>query len=357
MSLGPRQVEIRTSPHAKQAVGVEDIMRNVVYALLPIAAFAVYAFGLSALALLITTTGVCMGTEYLFSRISGRGNTLGDYSVVITGILLALTLPPGFPLWMAAVAAFVGVALGKSLFGGLGYNVMNPALVGRAFVQAAFPVAITTWTPAFAPDRFLELIPSSLTAPFLQPLPVVEWLAGLPLDGFTGATPLAIQKFDHVETPTLDLFLGTVTGSLGETSAILILVCGLYLAARRMLDVRIPLGVLLGALATALPLWLLDPAIYPSPLFVLFSGGLMLGAWFMASDMVASPVTPWGAWIYGMLIGAVTVVIRLFGGLNEGVMYAILLGNALSPLIAGWTQPRVFGTKRRRLFGRRAGST
>lgn len=357
MSLGPRQVEIRTSPHAKQGLGVEDIMRNVVYALLPIAAFAVYAFGLSALALLVTTTGICMGTEYLFSRISGRGNTLGDYSAVITGILLALTLPPGFPLWMAAVAAFVGVALGKSLFGGLGYNVMNPALVGRAFVQAAFPVAITTWTPAFASGRFLELIPSTLTGPFLQPLPLDVWLAGLPLDGFTGATPLALQKFDRLETPALDLFLGSVSGSVGETSAVLILVCGLYLAIRRMLDVRIPLGVMLGALAVAVPLWLLRPTVYPSPLFVLFSGGLMLGAWFMASDMVASPVTPWGAWIYGVLIGAVTGVIRLFGGLNEGVMYAILLANALSPLIAGWTQPRVFGTKRRRLFGRRSGST
>jgi Na+-translocating ferredoxin:NAD+ oxidoreductase subunit D len=347
MRLGSRQVEIRTSPHAKRALGVEDIMRNVVYALLPIAAFAVFAFGLSALVLLLTTTLVCMGTEYLFSRISGRGNTLADYSVVITGILLALTLPPGFPLWMAAVAAFVAVGLGKSLFGGLGFNVMNPALVGRAFVQAAFPVAITTWTPAFAPGRFLELIPSTLTPPLLQPPALGAWIAGLGLDGFTGATPLGIQKFDHIETASLDLFFGTVPGSAGETSALLIGVCGLYLAVRRMLDVRIPLGVMLGAVATALPFWMLAPQLYPSPLFVLFSGGLMLGAWFMASDMVASPVTPWGAVIYGVLIGALTVVIRLFGGLNEGVMYAILLANALSPLIAAWTQPRVFGARPR----------
>jgi electron transport complex protein RnfD len=147
----PRLIEIRTSPHLKRARTVPQIMRTVVLALLPICVYAVFQFGISALLLLVTTTGVAMATEYLFSRLSDRGNSLGDWSVVITGLLLGLTLPPGFPLWMAAVAAFVGVGLGKSLFGGLGFNVMNAALVGRAFAQAAFPVAITTWTPAFAP--------------------------------------------------------------------------------------------------------------------------------------------------------------------------------------------------------------
>ena len=139
-----RPIEIRTSPHLKRARTVPQIMQGVVWALLPICAFAVVQFGLSALLLLVTTTLVAMATEYGFARLSGRGNTLNDWSVVITGLLLGLTLPPGFPLWMAAVAAFVGVALGKSLFGGLGFNVMNAALVGRAFAQAAFPVAITT---------------------------------------------------------------------------------------------------------------------------------------------------------------------------------------------------------------------
>lgn len=341
-------MEIRTSPHLKRPQQVEDIMRNVVWALLPVAAFAVYQFGISAFALIITTTAVAMGTEQLFSRLSGRGNTLSDWSVAITGILLALTLPPGFPLWMAAVAAFVGVALGKSLFGGLGFNVMNPALVGRAFVQAAFPVAITTWTPAFAPGRFTEFIPSTLALPFMKPEPVDTWIAGLQMDGFTGATPLALQKFQQVTVDTTDLFTGMVAGSAGETSALLIMVCGLYLAFRRMMDWRIPIGVLGGAALTALPFWLHDPQIFPSPLFVLLSGGLMLGAWFMASDMIASPVTPWGALLYGVIIGFITVVIRLFGGLTEGVMYAILLANAASPLIASVTQPRVYGEVRGR---------
>ena len=342
-----KPVEIRTAPHLKRPQSVDEIMRNVVYALVPIAAFSILQFGISSLALIVTTTLVAMGTERLFAHLSGKGNTLRDWSVVITGILLALTLPPGFPLWMAAVAAFVAVALGKALFGGLGHNVMNPALVGRAFVQAAFPVAITTWTPAFAPGRFSEFIPSTLTAPFMKPEPVAQWVAGLQIDGFTGATPLAMQKFQHIYVSTTDLFFGGVTGSSGEAPAILIIIGGLLLAVRRMLDWRIPVGVFVGAAVVATPLWLFDSISYPSPMFVWFSGGLMLGAWFMASDMIASPVTPLGAFLYGGLIGVLTVIIRQFGGLAEGVMYAILLANAASPLIAPLTQPRVYGGRRR----------
>ena len=177
-------------------------------------------------------------------------------------------------------------------------------------------------------------------------MPVKDWIAGLNIDGFTGATPLALQKFQQIEVSSLDLFTGMVTGSAGETSALLILVCGLWLAYQRMLDWKIPVGVMLGAVLVALPLWLLDGNVYPTPWFVLFSGGLMLGAWFMASDMVGSPVTPWGALAYGLFIGILTVVIRLFGGLTEGIMYAILLANAAAPLISAVTQPRVYGVKR-----------
>jgi electron transport complex protein RnfD len=338
--------DLRSSPHMKQAVTVSQIMRNVVYALIPASLYSVYAFGLSVLLLLLTTTLTCMFAESLFCRWSGRQSSLNDWSIVITGLLLGLTLPPGFPLWMAAVAAFVAVGLGKALFGGLGYNVMNPALVGRAFVQAAFPVAITTWTPPFLSGRFVELIPTTLTAPFMIPPSVDEWMATQQVDGFTGATPLALQKFEHIATPALDLITGAVAGSAGETSAILILVGGLYLAARKMLDWQIPASVMVGALIISLPMWLIDANRYPDPLFVLTSGGLMLGAWFMASDMVASPVTAKGVWIYGLFIGMLTVIIRLFGGLTEGVMYAILLGNAISPLISLVTQPRVFGARR-----------
>ena len=192
--------DLRSSPHLKQAVTVAQIMRNVVFALIPVCAWSVYAFGLSVLLLLVTTTLTCMLTEALFCRFAGRASSLGDWSIVITGLLLALTLPPGFPLWMAAVAAFVAVGLGKALFGGLGYNVMNPALVGRAFVQAAFPVAITTWSPPFLPGRFTEVIPSTLTVPFTIPLSIEAWLEQKTIDAFTGATPLA-RTISSVCTP------------------------------------------------------------------------------------------------------------------------------------------------------------
>jgi len=338
-------IELRTSPHAHAGDDVVRIMRNVVYALLPICAFAVWQFGLSALALLATVTAACLGSERFFDRLSDKPSSLGDWSATITGLLLALTLPPGFPLWMGAVAGFMAIALGKALFGGLGMNAFNPALIGRAFVQAAFPVAITTWTPALFEGRFSHFIPGTLTPPFLHPPEVADWVASVRVDAFSGATPLALQKFEGVQSGALDLLLGTTAGSAGETSALLILVCGLYLALRRMLDWRIPVTVLLGAALTAGILFLVDPGRYPDPLFVLLSGGLMLGAWFMASDMVGSPVTPLGVVIYGLLIGALTVIIRLFGGLTEGVMYAILLGNAATPLIDRVTQPRVFGAQ------------
>jgi len=338
-------VELKTSPHLRTPASVEQIMRNVVYALLPICAFAVYQFGLSALALIGVVLATCLATERLFNHLSERQNTLDDFSAAITGLLLALTLPPGFPLWMAAVAGFVAIALGKALFGGLGFNVFNPALVGRAFVQAAFPVAITTWTAAGVPDRFRAFIPSTLAPPFLKPDSVLAW--NHQVSAFTGATPLALHKFGHVSTNVASLFMGTTAGSLGETSAVLIILCGAYLAFRRMLDWRIPAAMLLSVFLTSGAFYLADPTKYPSPLFMLFSGGLMLGAIFMATDMVASPVTPLGVWIYGGMMGVLTVIIRLFGGLPEGVMYAILLGNAAGPLIEAATQPRVYGARNR----------
>jgi len=340
-------IELRTSPYIRDTLSVPRIMWHVVFALLPLCGFAVYQFGLSALVLLAVTTLSCIAFEYLFCRAQRQSSTLRDGSAAITGILLALTLPPGFPLWMAVVASFAAIGLGKALFGGLGYNLFNPALVGRAFVQAAFPVAITTWTPAFAPQRFSEFIPSTLAWPFMSPPPVSDWIKHAAVDGFSGATPLALMKFDHRLTDTADLFFGMTAGSAGETSSLLILLGGLYLALRRMLDWRIPFAVLASAAfwATVFHLW--RPEIYPDAAFMLCSGGLMLGAVFMATDMVTSPVTPLGVIIYGALIGVLTILIRLFGGLTEGVMYAILFANAATPWIDQLTQPRVFGARQR----------
>jgi electron transport complex protein RnfD len=329
------QMELRTSPHIARETRVDIIMKNVVYSLIPIVAMSVYAFGLSALLLVLACTLSAVLTEHLLGRLSGKAGTLGDYSAVITGILLGLTLPPGFPLWMAVVGGVVSIAIGKTLFGGLGFNVFNPALVGRAFLQAAFPVAITTWSEPFAQNRFAQAIAASFTPPFSKLVP----------DAATGATPLAAMKFDQQLAATQAVLFGTVSGSAGETSALLILLCGAYLALRKMLDWRIPVGILVTVYLLSGLFHLITPT-YPPPLFMLLSGGLMLGAIFMATDMVTCPVTSSAVWIFATLVGTLTVVIRLWGGLPEGVMYAILLGNALTPVISRLTQPRVYGVAR-----------
>ncbi len=348
MTVESSPIELHSSPHFKGAATVDRIMLDVVYALCPITLFAVYQFGLSALCLVITCTATCVLTEYGICRASGRPASVRDFSAVITGMLLALTLPPGFPLWMAAVGSVISIALGKALFGGIGFNVFNPALVGRAFLQAAFPVAITTWTPGQAAERLTQFIPSSLALPFMTPAPVADWVAEMSVDGFSGATPLALQKFDQIATDATTLFMGMTSGSAGETSALLILVCGAYLVYRNVVDWRLPAAMLLGAFITSGLFYLANSEAYPSPFFTLFAGGLMLGAVFMASDMVASPVTPLGIWIYAGLMGFLTVIIRLKGGLPEGVMYAILLGNAVSPIIDNLTQPRIFGARKKK---------
>ena len=322
-------------------------MRHVVYAMLPLCAFGIYVFGISVVALLAVAVAACLATEHLCCHLAGRASSINDWSAVITGILLALTLPPGFPLWMTAVGGFVSIALGKMLFGGLGMNVFNPALVGRAFLQASFPVAITGYTPALSASRFTEFIPTTLTFPFLQPPSLTAWITAARVDNFAGATALMQQKFDRVTVELLPLFLGYESGSAGETSAILILLCGAYLAARKFLDWRIPVAMLGSAALAGQAFHLLNPAVYPNGAFVLGSGGLMLGAVFMATDMVSSPTTPLGVWIYGALMGLITVIIRFLGGLPEGVMYSILLGNAVAPLIDNITQPAIYGARKK----------
>jgi Na+-translocating ferredoxin:NAD+ oxidoreductase subunit D len=336
-------VEIRPSPHIKGTRSVEKIMRQVVWSLMPVCAFWVFQYGVSALASLLVITGACLFAENAFIKSGTQSGRLGDFSAVITGLLLALTLPPGFPLWMGVVSGVVAIALGKALFGGIGYNVFNPALVGRAVVQAAFPVAIATYTPSFLPDRFTDFIPSSLAWPLMMPADNGAWLKSMNIDALAGATPLAKWKFDGVVAGTREL-LTSLSGHMAVgPSPLLILACGLYLAVRRYLDWRIPIAILGTATVTSWVLYHFDPVRYPYPLFMLFSGGLVLGAVYMASDMATSPVTPRGMWVYGALIGLLTVVIRYYSGLPEGVMYAILIGNAATPLIERITQPVPFG--------------
>lgn len=332
-----KTLEIRTSPHILSGYSVDTIMFNVVLALLPVCAFAVFAFGLAGLMTLSMALASCVLTEHLICRATGKPTTVGDWSVTITGLLYGLTLPPALPLWMTAVGGVICVAMGKALFGGLGYNTFNPALVGRAVLQAAFPVAMTTWIPSFSANRFGSLPASTLALPFSEPAAV---------DAVTRATPLALWKFSHEATPATDLAFGFISGSAGETSSALILVGGIYLIARNMMNWRITASILGSVALLSGALHLANPSEFASPLFMLFSGGLMLGAVFMATDMVGSPMTSRGCYVYGTLIGVVTVVIRVWGGLPEGVMYAILLGNAATPLIDQWIRPQVYGSAR-----------
>ena len=321
---------VTASPHIRSQDSVPRIMWHVVASLAPAVVAAAWFFGISALLQIATAVAVALLTE----RATGKGGAIADGSATITGLLLALSLPAGFPLWMTALGAAFAIVFGKQIWGGLGQNVFNPALVGRAFLQAAFPVAITTWpSPG---GGFLTLRGDLFALPFTHPLP----------NAITSATPLGLLKFEGKGTALTDLVLGTTGGSLGETAALAILLGGAWLAWRRYLNWRIPVSILVTVLVVSSVLHLVDPKRPDAP-FMLFSGGLMLGAVYMATDMVTSPITNTGRWAFGVGIGLLVVLIRVWGGLPEGVMYAILFMNALTPFINRATQPRVFGTRLR----------
>jgi electron transport complex protein RnfD len=329
-----KNLEIGSSPHISSGDSVDVIMRNVVIALLPVCVFAVYAFGSAAALVLATAVISCVATEHLLCKVTGQSSTIGDWSVAISGLLYGLTLPPDLPLWMVAIGGIFAVAVGKFLFGGLGSNAFNPALVGRAFLQAAFPQAMTHWATPLGDNRFIDLPTSTLAWPFAAPT----------YDSVTTATPLAVMKFDGIQAASSDLLFGLTSGSAGETSAVLILLGGIYLVARNMMNWRIPVSIFATVAIITWGFNLYNPEVFPTPAFMLFAGGLMLGAVFMATDLVASPITNAGCWLYGFLIGGLVVVIRFWGGMPEGVMYAILLANAVSPHIDRLIQPKVFGT-------------
>ena len=324
-----RRLVIAASPHIRSPASTPVIMWNVVGSLLPIVAASIWFFGPSALLVVSASVTGALATERAF----GKGGTIADGSAVITGLLLGLTLPAGLPMWMAALGGFFAIAFGKLIFGGLGFNIFNPALLGRAFLQAAFPLAMTTW-PKYGVSWW-TLRGDTFALPLMRAR----------VDAITSATPLGLMKFEHTGTSLSDLMLGTTGGSLGETAGLLILLCGGYLAIRGFLNWRIPLSIFATVAVFAGFLHAIDPARNASALFMLFSGGLMLGAVFMATDMVTAPVTNAGRWVFGAGIGLLVVIIRVWGGLPEGVMYAILLMNALAPFINRVTQPRVFGTR------------
>lgn len=338
--MTPSRLVVTASPHLKAPASTPVIMWTVNASMVPIVAVACSLFGISAL---LVIAAAILGSLFAELAFGGRA-TIGDGSAVITGTLLGLTLPAGLPLWMAFAGGIVSIALGKRIFGGLGYNIFNPALLGRAFMMAAFPVPLTTWP---APTSSLwTLAGDNFAVPFMTPDAALI---------VTAATPLGLAKFERTMTPVAPLLLGTTGGSLGETSAVVILACGAYLAWRGFLNWRTPASIFATVALVSGLVHLLDTK-YPGPFFMLFSGGLVLGAVYMATDMVTSPTTNAGRWVFGAGIGVLVVIIRLWGGLPEGVMYAILLMNATVPYINRITQPRVFGTGRRVQAGAKPGA-
>jgi len=309
-----RLFALNSSPHDFTERSVPVIMWSVVAALLPTTVMAIYYFGHSAISLILACVVSALLTEIIINRVKGQEITLKDGSAAITGLLLALTLPPTLSVSSAVLGSIFAIAIGKQVFGGLGYNIFNPALIGRAFLQTSFPVAMTTWR-----------------------LPFSEF------DGISAATPLGNFKFEKILTHWEPLITGNTGGSLGETCFVAILVGGIFLLIKRYADWRIPLSFLGTIFIITGIFWLVNPTNYSDPVFQILSGGLMLGAFFMATDMVTSPITPKGSWIFGFGAGLLVVIIRYFGGLPEGVMYSILLMNAVTPLINRYTRPKFLG--------------
>lgn len=308
------KLELTSSPHIHSRWSTVQAMWLVVIALIPTVIAAVLFFGFYQLLIILVSVGFALGTEAAIKVIRKREVTIKDGSGLITGLLLGLIIPPNFSISSTALGAIVAVAVGKEVFGGLGYNIFNPALVGRAFLQAAFPVPMTTWTqPNFS------------------------------VDAVSSATPLSAFKFDSIITDNQSLMLGNIGGSIGETSSIAVLIGGIFLIAIGVVNWRIPLSTVIGVIIFGGIFWLADSASYPTPIFHLLAGGFLFGALFMATDWVTSPLTKNGMWIYGLGIALVLILIRLFGGLPEGVMYSILLMNGFVPLINKLTRPKTFG--------------
>lgn len=311
-------ITISPSPHAQTSVTVKKLMTHVIIALLPAVALALYCFGIGAAIVIVTAIAGCVVTEYLISRFMlGEKPTIGNMSAVLTGLLLALNLPSNLPVWTVLIGCVIAIGIGKMTFGGLGCNIFNPALVGRVFLLLSFPVQMTTW-----------------------PLPIENRMNYL--DATTGATTLGQLKMDQITGADVDLLnqaLGFTGGSMGEIGAIALLIGFIYLLCTRVITWHIPVAIL-GTVA------IFSLCIGANVGVQLLTGGLLLGAIFMATDYVTSPMSHAGMIIYGVMIGIITVVIRQWGAYPEGVSFAILIMNGLTPLINRYVKPRKFGERK-----------
>jgi len=304
-------------------------MWMVVLALVPASTAAVYFFGWPTLTLLLVSIAAAVLTEAVTVLIMKRPLTIYDGSAVVTGLLLALTLPPTVPEWIPAVGSAFAIIFGKQIYGGLGYNPFNPALIGRAFLLASWPRLMVNWV---WPEDSLGWAAGKVEALAGATAEAVSEAA----DAVAGATALGLWREGITDIPYLQLYLGNIAGSLGETSALAILLGGLFLLIYKIIDWRIPCSYL-GTVA------LLAFLMGEDPLFHLLAGGLLFGAFFMATDYVTTPITPRGRLFFGIGCGLLTILIRKFGGFPEGVCYSILIMNITTPLLDRWTRPKRFG--------------
>ncbi len=308
------------SPHISGRDTIATIMRDVIIALIPALVAGCIVFGLRALIVTLTCVVSCTAAEYIWCRLMKKPNTTGDLSAVVTGMLLAFNVPASLPLWMAVVGSVFAIIIVKEFFGGLGHNFMNPALAGRAFLLASWALAMTTW---YKPGTVLPLF-------------------GAP-DAVSSATPLAAYAAGGNMPTYLQLFLGNHGGCIGETSALAILIGAAYLVIRRVIRIRVPL-IFIATVAVGTWLFAGSGGIGTGdPLYQILSGGLMLGACFMATDYTTTPTTPRGQIIFALGCGIITVLIRVWGGYPEGVSYSILLMNIATPLIDRATAPKRYG--------------
>ena len=305
--MSENNLKMSSSPHIRSKATTSNIMMLVAIALLPASAFGVWNFGLPAFGMLVTTTVVAVLTEYIYEKLMHKKITINDWSAAVTGLLLGLNMPPTAPWWMGAIGSVFAILIVKQLFGGLGQNFMNPALGARCFLLLSFTSQMTSFV----------------------------------YDGVTGATPLAQLKAGNTVN-TMDMLIGRIPGTIGETSVIAIVIGAIFLILMGVIDLRIP-GTYIVTFVIFITLFGghgFDPQYITAHLC---GGGLMLGAWFMATDYVTSPITPKGQFVYGIILGVLTGLFRLFGGSAEGVSYAIIISNLLVPLIERVTLPKPFG--------------
>lgn len=302
---------VSATPHIHTKETVSGIMRDVLFALLPAVVVGIYFFGINAALVIIVSVVSCILSEFVFEKIVHKEITIKDYSAAVTGVLLAFCLPSTTPLWIVAIGGIFSIIVVKQLFGGIGQNFINPALAGRAFLLASYPVQLSNWV----------------------------------VDGVSSATPLAMMKENGFIPATQDYinaFIGHVGGCIGEVSAIALIIGFIYLLVKKVITIRIPLVYIVTVFVLSIFLGR-QGFMSSQPIYEIITGGLLLGAFFMATDYTTSPMTPIGQIIMGVGCGVLTVVIRMYGGYPEGVSYSILIMNLLVPLIDRFTKPKIYG--------------